>query len=1035
MTTRWLRSLTLGAVGVAILSSSCRAAGCDPTFGTQLHDWVQAKAAGLSRSLANADLDARTFNYLLVSLDQTHAGIQRTADRLEQINARVRAVEAGLGSDVLAAIQRESDSQDLLNDLFQARGELDHLRQIMASLQLPMSRVQFETNRLDQVGRTTLLESFQDLGDSAAKTLQVKYSVYVSVTVNEDGQAHGTRVGAPDQNWFDTTLFAASMEWPYLWAVYFLYEAGKLGVAEDECRKKVDEQRTLAQQALELLPSKLISVDDLFTLYQTTYATNLSAFNSDINATNSLLDSLDETWKQLVAFNSLRNHTAQSILTTEKVKQLQRQYGHDNVVTAIFDELAIGDVANDIGQLNGYLARQQTTLLRSCGDVTGFIAAEDAIDALRYSDEVYKAYGSHSTLLPLFPLIDKSASWVDRARQSAQAAAAKLKGKSCTASAPLNRTVDAEAAPFFVELPPGLERHTRRFETRMNAGAIWVGHWGMPGRAQFGLALSLAGVSSSFCTLVTSDRQTYACGSSGIPYDGQFETGGGNPQTDVLLNSRDGGYAQDNREASLEIDAVDRNLRQRIGSLSGRAQAARNALPQWLGNNQEHITRLSQANTTTKTEASAARAVFTQTNREALASALQYADDFLKSPIDKGNTEKFINAAGGLDFSLPRLPLDAIVPDVPAPAGISAAANAYPAQTSATQRSVIREMKKVAADLPAGSVRQNLARQELRVADRFALSKTDMADAIAKQLVVDSASLRFSARDTGVNPSITTVSVDGELRQVAVSFDQALPPDSILAKVDSFEAERSTLQAQVNAVRLTIPPDAPDSAQRLTVLTDAERIDSIGESLFWSGSLADGQRALNMAVSLLDVATRFIPGVNWGRDVYEATTGRDLFTGEELSNAALLIAVMGVATGGLADEEVEMLRVVRELGGEFETVEEAKGVIEAAHELSSTRLEILPHVIDEMRQEPLGEISIKELNDTLDRGSRFWDTQKKNMILLERDVFPGEVPVAAVVDIDNKVVVTAYREKRADEALAEILADGRRRFIEIPVNH
>lgn len=50
----------------------------------------------------------------------------------------------------------------------------------------------------------------------------------------------------------------------------------------------------------------------------------------------------------------------------------------------------------------------------------------------------------------------------------------------------------------------------------------------------------------------------------------------------------------------------------------------------------------------------------------------------------------------------------------------------------------------------------------------------------------------------------------------------------------------------------------------------------------------------DMVVKLLDFSTNFIPGVSWGRDVYEVVWGKDLFTDEKLSSASLTLAAMGV---------------------------------------------------------------------------------------------------------------------------------------------
>jgi hypothetical protein len=68
-------------------------ADCNPTFGQQVYDWVNNKAFGLSRQLADFDYAARILNYHMVSLDELHSTIHSASDNLDEIAVHIRTSE------------------------------------------------------------------------------------------------------------------------------------------------------------------------------------------------------------------------------------------------------------------------------------------------------------------------------------------------------------------------------------------------------------------------------------------------------------------------------------------------------------------------------------------------------------------------------------------------------------------------------------------------------------------------------------------------------------------------------------------------------------------------------------------------------------------------------------------------------------------------------------------------------------------------------------------------------------------------------
>jgi hypothetical protein len=225
---RYISKLRLAAlVWFFLFFAATVQADCNPTFGQQVYDWVNNKAFGLSRQLADFDYAARILNYQMVSLDELHSTIHSASDNLDEIAVHIRTSEViSSVSQVASAINRDSDSQEQINGLFKIRAKLDLARARLNRVGLTISFDEFQSEGLGEVGRATLISAFHDFGISSEKQLNTKFSVYLQVSTTENGEISGGKIAVPKQNWFDYTLEAAAYEYPPLWMVYAAYEFG-----------------------------------------------------------------------------------------------------------------------------------------------------------------------------------------------------------------------------------------------------------------------------------------------------------------------------------------------------------------------------------------------------------------------------------------------------------------------------------------------------------------------------------------------------------------------------------------------------------------------------------------------------------------------------------------------------------------------------------------------------------------------------------------------------------------------------------------
>jgi hypothetical protein len=85
-------------------------------------------------------------------------------------------------------------------------------------------------------------------------------------------------------------------------------------------------------------------------------------------------------------------------------------------------------------------------------------------------------------------------------------------------------------------------------------------------------------------------------------------------------------------------------------------------------------------------------------------------------------------------------------------------------------------------------------------------------------------------------------------------------------------------------------------------------------SLSFDEKMESHQSARNIAYELLkvsaDIGTSFLPGVSTARDIYEAVSGYDLMTGEELDDMGRAIAAMGVVSLGVGKVPFKALEKV-----------------------------------------------------------------------------------------------------------------------------
>lgn len=993
---------------------------CEPKFGDQILAWVSNTAGKQSHQLAEVDYEARTFNYFIVGYDDLNKRVLEALKHLGDASATMRTNESGLGDDpIKQAVGRQSSSTKLLNDLYRVRAEIDEIAQRRVYLQSVPTEALFVLQGLHNVGRATLLESLQQLGDSAQKSLASRYSTYVSVTVDNGGNvSKATVTRSPDMVDSVVTAAASYLPNPYSIAVVLVFEMGREMIDGEACRKKVEEQHDKVRKAYQILPTVLITREELFKLYSEKYSARLKEFDSESVKVAVAAGQLDATWKELFTYNMARSQTANIVLTTEKIKELEQQYSGSGDTEGIYNNVALSRIAQKTAELNGYVSGKQARILFACGNLDGYVAFEDQADTLAYTEASLNLFRGRAEFVPLLPLVEKSMTAVAQATGEVNALRGQLAAKPC------NQPDSSSAIPMLSEaarqattMSSSLKSAPMKPRTSQRQPKVAGKGLSMFSETSFVPAFADAG--GSLCVLIR-NGVTYSCeapGSPGASYGAGFDGTHGDPRYDVLGGANDGGYASDNRRVGGDIAAVTSNVNARIAETKQRAADAKAAFGDWNTKNGAFLDTAKRDGIELDRQSIQDLQTFKFANAAALAGASAKLDDFLKQPADPSRTADLVRLVNARDVGLPSLASDRIPVDAPVLPGVSARDRIYEAATSEVDQRIARETQKIQS-LNAKPELKNVAENALSAARRFAANQGGQI--LAQMLVKDSASIRYFGTGQVNHMEITVVGDDGQVSRAIITDPNALPSDSLIERARRFDDDRAFFDVRAKTVQDIIDQGQGTPIQR-SALLQATTLSTAAHRAFYGGDVVTGAQLMQFAMVVLDVATSLTPGVSWGRDIYEAVTGLNLISGEELSVTERTIAVLGAVTGGVAGEGPKIIRAIEHVAQIGEAGERAEHILQAASRIDHT-LELSIHAEQQLHREEMiaHQLGRDNVDAALDRGTRFWDVDQKTIVSFEEQAAEGEWRAVAPVDPDNMIVTTVYATDKSDAALALI---------------
>lgn len=1043
---------------VFLLSAAAPAnADCNVNYGDVLRVWVEKDARQQALALSEADyssrLNARIVEY--ESLKSVVADLSTQLDQLAQ-NAPEKPSQA---SDT-ALVQQWATANERLNRLLSVRYRISDFGSRLEVLSAPATLLTFKQWGGQHIGRSGILESILGLLPKADDpSLNRRYSIGLSVTFNDSGSVSDggfSRDGYKPDEFATLTVIDALAPYAtnptaYLIAVHAVYETfrGFAAIQEDEaCERQKRDQSKVAKQAIQKLAETLPSEQELFSLYSSLLANTRTKFLPLNEQFLRAQSAIEARWRTQVGITTAEIDTIGKMLTVAKLDKLVAAYSRGPAVDEIFDRVALSQFTQSLQSLQIATLDDEVKLQSEVRGVQGIAAAETLIDRRH---EAIAQLEVAEKQPPLAPVAESIRTMISRLTRPVPRANSLLNASAAAASPavtspPLNRanrTADALGRMAGDQISEA---------TKFRAGNTIQ-------RISSNPTLAAASVNGALSCTIYRTQQGYQCGQPppGSEFSSEFSGGRGSRYSTILGGANDGGFGVDNRRITKTFAAAKSDIDRRTSDLASKNAAISAVLPQWSEGTREAMARQASAEEVQLADERRQAEEFIAANTSADAGMTAQLLRFSREAGAPALSD-LLRSAGAADRSLQSLPIASIVATGPVLPGFSHRQRVF-GDLRTTERLILRENRKAELIRFSGD-RQQLHSRIVSAAWKFSEQQgSSGAQSILDALLLDAASIRYNQTGALRRLNLTFIDQNGALVRRDRMPNQSLD-NSLLARSEAFSTESTRISRMIEAGLTGLDPGAPGSRERREVLVTAQRVERKSTLSFYSGRLLDGEAMLEVAKSLLNLATSLPPGVSWGRDVFEALTGTDLITGDSLDEISRTIAFFGAVTGGIGSRGVHGVEMMsrgmkraqpfleRFVGTELEAL--SKSVVQKVISIRADTAKFYDHANERISKiltkapEGLSILGLNEnhIRDIVKRGQPLFDTnaikpgnrnsglifvaKPKVVVRPERSRLPLlAVPVELGENVD--MIKTSYWMKHY--TVEEVLKDGRYRMV------
>lgn len=381
-------------------------------FGDEFFDWVNTDANKASQELIESNWSKYWNSYFIALQTDVHDIIKKIDPELKIYYSNLEKFEDHndlLSDDVIKAINRKKNSLDQTDKLIEFGNLIEQCQSKLLAIDTLGSKQHFVRNGFYHSGRTTLLESFSEMANGLSN-FNESYGVAVVVTTNGN-ETSITDVNYEGNDELRATLYTASAiaaNYPPYGFIVTVGLSAVTGIMAINDRKEYEKQINKLTKAFKLLPKRILNEEQAYNIYKVAFEKKRVKYSELNSQTKSLLADYEDIIKELLTHNALKIKLSESILTTEKVKELTKEYEDGNrATTSLFNNVAIIKVSTDISRLS----EEQTFLKYAIySQLEGFDKlnmSEKYYDALIENNAVLKSYRSNTDFLPFWTILDE----------------------------------------------------------------------------------------------------------------------------------------------------------------------------------------------------------------------------------------------------------------------------------------------------------------------------------------------------------------------------------------------------------------------------------------------------------------------------------------------------------------------------------------------------------------------------------------------------------------------------------------------------
>lgn len=389
------------------------------SFGDDFMDWVKNQANAKSQQFVTNHWKLYWNNHYITLHDTTTQQLIRADSILSRMtNDNDRSIIKLDTSSIEQFIQLKTLSTAQLAQLYVLVGQIDVIMNRMKTNAKSFDA--YQAAGYHHYGTTSLMESYAALKNGASN-IQSSYSVTFTQKSgpgdDKPGEANVSAYGSAFDAKNDveqaivgtgTALLASPDTEVYGMAILTAYGLYKLYGAY-----QFERQIRILEDAFLLLPSKMLSAEQTYDIYEASYQDAKLQFDSLQLSRTAVLQKMSEIATSLIAYNFQRISMMDNILNAKKVELIAANYSRDpGSFNNLFEHKLIKETVDEVYNFSKEVRQLELAALENVPLYEKLRRTEAVTDAKIEYSGIIKSFMSKAELLPIYPDMDETLNYM-----------------------------------------------------------------------------------------------------------------------------------------------------------------------------------------------------------------------------------------------------------------------------------------------------------------------------------------------------------------------------------------------------------------------------------------------------------------------------------------------------------------------------------------------------------------------------------------------------------------------------------------------